>query len=146
MKTVASLLILLSILCVSATYADNFHIKNHSNRDVVAAVYFHGKKETTLTLKPGQEYVHDFWHNLVVKVILFDPTAQRSCSIGMEERCYYREFFTDICKYEPRITDDGGTGCQYYSTFVQSNWQTHDDTWQKFSYVDVWAPWTPPTK
>ena len=146
MRNITSLLVLFVTFGASAAYADNFHVENHSTTDVVASVYFFdGAKPTSFTLKPKQERVYPFWHNLVAKIVLTNPKTQQSCSLEVAERVYVDiGFLVHRPKYEPLVMNRGND-CAYFSSFNQADWQISPEYrthWENFSTVDIWAPWS----
>lgn len=141
MKTVTSLLVLSAIFAASAAYADGFHIENRSHTNLLATVYFDGKTQATLTMKPGQKYTHSLWHNLVVSVTLLNPKTKQMCSLIVEERRYTTLVWGLRDIYEPKVPHQYSDDCPYYSSFNQANWKERKAPWQKYSTVDIWAPW-----
>lgn len=135
--------ILLSIFFVSgAVYADNLHIQNRSVIDtVVAKVYLDGCKmpDQMITLKPGEEYIQDFWHNLSVNVDMKDVATKQFCEFEVEEKGYYEDEWGRWF-YEPEVSL--GNTCSHWGTFNQLNWVTNKGHEQNFSTINIWGPWS----
>ena len=137
---------ILSIIFTPIIYADNFHVTNNSNKDVTATIYFNGQTEGAYNLKKGQEYVHSFWHNLRVNVVISDPkTKSTICSLEVKENKYRWATFgplmpTPHSNYQPQVIP-GLIDCAYTSSFNQANWAQEDYTKRppgpNFSYVII---------
>lgn len=121
------ILMFLSIGYGSISYADNFHIKNYNSTDLIASVFFDGAIEGKFTLKPGQEYVHSFWHNLTVDVFISNPkTHQEVCGLEVQEKKYTWDaeaWPILLTNYQPKVIHiHSYTPCANASSFDQANW------------------------